>query len=48
MRAHGGRVDLKSSDADGTTVTLRVPRRRPTQVPSSVDESLGQLERSRD
>lgn len=30
VRAHGGKVELRSSDEDGTTVTLRVPLRRRT------------------
>jgi len=27
VRAHGGTVEVRSSDADGTTFTVRLPRR---------------------
>lgn len=39
MRAHGGHVDLKSSDEDGTTVTLRIPLRRPARASSTPTEA---------
>jgi signal transduction histidine kinase len=40
MRAHGGYVDLKSSDEDGgTTVTLRIPTRRPAKASASASDA---------
>jgi len=38
MRAHGGQVELKSSDTDGTTVSLLVPLRRPASASSSATD----------
>lgn len=39
VRAHGGKVELTSSDEDGTTVTLRMPVRRPATGAGSAPHS---------
>ncbi|MBO6937827.1 MAG: hypothetical protein JJ863_22860 [Deltaproteobacteria bacterium] len=39
VRAHGGAVELKSSDEDGTTVTLRMPVKRPAKASASQSDT---------
>jgi signal transduction histidine kinase len=35
VRAHGGRIDVRSSEAEGTTLTVRLPREPPGPTPAS-------------